>query len=96
MSDPRIEAAVELMKTSPNALGLNLIARSSATFGRMPSPCATSSAWRAPLESKATPNSLCVWSIKYTFTWSEHRDINEMMLATRLAPDGFLLLASPK
>ncbi len=25
-------------------------------------------------------------------TWSEHRDINEVMLATRLAPDGFLLL----
>lgn len=26
-------------------------------------------------------------------TWSEHRDINEVMLATRLAPDGFLVLA---
>ena len=25
-------------------------------------------------------------------TWSEHRDINEMMLATRLAPEGFLVL----
>jgi len=27
-----------------------------------------------------------------TRTWSEHRDINEVMLATRLAPDGFLVL----
>jgi hypothetical protein len=26
-------------------------------------------------------------------TWSEHRDINEVMLATCLAPDGFLVLA---
>jgi hypothetical protein len=25
-------------------------------------------------------------------TWSEHRDINEVMLATTLAPEGFLLL----
>jgi hypothetical protein len=25
-------------------------------------------------------------------TWSEHRDINEVMLATRLVPDGFLVL----
>ncbi len=27
--------------------------------------------------------------------WAEHRDINEVMLATRLAPDGFLVLAPP-
>ncbi len=27
-------------------------------------------------------------------TWSEHRDINEVMLATRLVPDGFFMLAS--
>jgi hypothetical protein len=27
-----------------------------------------------------------------TSTWSEHQDINEVMLATRLAPDGFLIL----
>jgi hypothetical protein len=26
-------------------------------------------------------------------TWSEHRDINEVMLATALAPEGFLFLA---
>ena len=30
-----------------------------------------------------------------TSTWSEHQDINEVMLATRLAPDGFLVLALP-
>jgi hypothetical protein len=29
-------------------------------------------------------------------TWSEHRDINEVMLATSLVPDGFLDLLSPK
>lgn len=28
-------------------------------------------------------------------TWSEHRDINEVMLATSLAPDGFLVLHHP-
>ncbi len=28
-----------------------------------------------------------------TATWSEHRDINEVMLATRLVPDGYLELA---
>jgi hypothetical protein len=27
-------------------------------------------------------------------TWSEHRDINEVMLATSLAPEGFLVLLS--
>ena len=25
-------------------------------------------------------------------TWTEHRDINEVMLATSLAPDGYLML----
>jgi hypothetical protein len=29
-------------------------------------------------------------------TWSDHRDINEVMLATSLAPQGFLILRSPK
>ncbi len=29
-------------------------------------------------------------------TWSEHRDINEVMLATLLLPEGFLVLGSPK
>jgi hypothetical protein len=29
-------------------------------------------------------------------TWSEHRDINEVMLATALAPEGFLVLSSPR
>jgi hypothetical protein len=28
-------------------------------------------------------------------TWTEHRDINEVMLATSLAPDGMLVLAPP-
>ena len=28
-----------------------------------------------------------------TSAWSEHRDINEVMLATSLVPEGFLLLA---
>jgi hypothetical protein len=25
-------------------------------------------------------------------TWSEHRDINEVMLATSLVPEGFLIM----
>jgi len=29
---------------------------------------------------------------RHAATWAEHRDINEVMLATRLAPDGFLML----
>jgi hypothetical protein len=29
-------------------------------------------------------------------TWAEHRDIDCVMLATRLVPDGFLVLQSPK
>jgi hypothetical protein len=29
-------------------------------------------------------------------TWSEHRDINEVMLATALAPEGFLVLRPPR
>jgi len=29
-------------------------------------------------------------------TWTEHRDINEVMLATSLAPDGFLMLLPPE
>jgi hypothetical protein len=28
-------------------------------------------------------------------TWAEHREINEVMLATSLAPQGFLLLSPP-
>ena len=31
-----------------------------------------------------------------TDTWVEHRDINEVMLATRLVPDGFLVFAAPE
>ena len=30
-----------------------------------------------------------------TTSWTEHQDINEVMLATSLAPDGFLVLWSP-
>ena len=29
-----------------------------------------------------------------SLTWSEHRDINEVMLATSLVPEGFLVLPS--
>lgn len=38
--------------------------------------------WRDPEHQRAS-------------TWSEHRDINEVMLATSLAPDGFLVLPPP-
>jgi hypothetical protein len=30
-----------------------------------------------------------------TATWIEHQDINEVLLATCLAPDGFLVLLPP-
>jgi hypothetical protein len=33
---------------------------------------------------------------RQTSTWGEHADINDVMLATSLAPDGFLVLAAPK
>jgi len=29
-------------------------------------------------------------------TWIEHADINDVMLATSLVPDGFLVLVSPE
>jgi hypothetical protein len=29
-------------------------------------------------------------------TWTDHRDINEVMLATALLPEGFLKLRTPK
>ena len=32
---------------------------------------------------------------QHTASWTEHRDINEVMLATSLAPDGFLVLLPP-
>jgi hypothetical protein len=38
--------------------------------------------WRAPEQRR-------------TQTWSEHRDINEVMLATALVPEGFLVLPPP-
>jgi hypothetical protein len=38
--------------------------------------------WRAPAQ-------------RGTETWTEHRDINEVMLATSLAPDGLLVLLPP-
>jgi hypothetical protein len=34
--------------------------------------------------------------LQTTSTWAEHRDINEVMLATCLATDGFLVLIPPK
>lgn len=43
---------------------------------------AIESFWRDP-EHRETP------------IWAEHRDINEVMLATSLAPDGFLVLHTP-
>jgi hypothetical protein len=38
--------------------------------------------WRDPQHQRST-------------TWTEHRDINEVMLATSLVPDGFLILRRP-
>jgi hypothetical protein len=38
--------------------------------------------WRDPEQQRAA-------------TWIEHQDINEVMLATSLAPDGFLMLLPP-
>ena len=32
---------------------------------------------------------------QHSETWTEHRDINEVMLATSLAPDGLLVLLPP-
>ena len=39
--------------------------------------------WRDPEQQRAA-------------TWTEHQDINEVMLATSLAPDGFLVLLPPE
>ena len=54
-------------------------ARLQALMDYMPLPDKIESFWRDPGHRSAR-------------TWMEHRDINEVMLATSLVPDGFLLL----
>ena len=83
------------------AIGLHAVQRMWES-GRSKSRAATSPGLHAQLEALMRYLSVgdqieSFWrdpAHQRTNTWSEHRDINEVMLATRLAPDGFLVLAS--
>jgi hypothetical protein len=66
----------------PSSMNPEVRARLEALMPYAPLADAIESFWRDP-EHRATS------------TWSEHRDINDVMLATSLAPDGFLVLLTP-
>lgn len=74
----RIQEAVAQRRL---ALGSKVRAQLDALLGYLPLGEDVEAFWRDPVHRSAR-------------TWSEHRDINEVMLATRLAPEGFLALAS--
>jgi len=85
------------------AIGLHAAERMWQAAGRDPRPTATSPAVRVRLEALArlAPLGEAIESFwrapehQRVRSWSEHRDINEVMLATSLAPEGFLVLLSP-
>lgn len=75
--------AVELMwqAADRNSTSPEVRARLQALMRYAPMGKAIESFWRDPGHRK-------------TRAWSEHRDINEVMLATSLAPEGFLVLSA--
>jgi len=85
------------------AVGLQAAGRMREAAERDPQPSAASAAVRARLQALArfAPLGEAIESFwrdpehRRARTWSEHRDINEVMLATSLAPEGFLVLLSP-
>jgi hypothetical protein len=68
---------------SRSSAGSGVRARLRALMEYVPLGEQIESFWRDP-EHRRSP------------TWAEHRDINEVMLATSLAPDGFLVLFPPR
>jgi len=78
----RLQQALEQETLQPPA-SARLRARIQELLRYLPLRDAIENFWRAPAN-------------QHTDTWTEHRDINEVMLATSLAPDGFLLPGSIK
>ena len=76
----RLWEAAHQNPTGPSA-SAGVVERLQALMHYVPIRDGIESFWRDPAHRLAT-------------TWSEHRDINEVMLATSLAPDGFLVLLS--
>jgi hypothetical protein len=84
------------------AIGLHAVERMHAAADHGPQPSATSDAARARLEAllRFLPLGDQIESFwrdpahQRAPTWTEHRDINEVMLATSLVPEGFLVLPS--
>jgi len=76
----RLQRDIEQERQPPASAPLR--ARLQSLLRYLPLRDAIETFWRAPANRQAD-------------TWTEHRDINEVMLATSLAPDGFLGLAPP-
>ena len=85
------------------AIGLHAVERMQQVSNRATQRDASSPQLRRPLQSLMRYLPLrdkveTMWrdpEHQHTSSWSEHRDINEVMLATSLAPDGYLLLVLP-
>jgi hypothetical protein len=83
------------------AIGLQAAAQMREAAARDPRPARASAGVRARLQALARHAPLgeaitAFWRDpvhRRTGTWAEHRDINEVMLATSLVPEGFLVLA---
>ncbi len=66
-------------ESEPTATGLRLRAQLQVLMQYLPMRDEIEAIWRDPEQQRAV-------------SWTEHQDINEVMLATSLAPDGFLVL----
>ena len=86
------------------AIGLHAVERMWQAANQVPRPSFAVSAIRDRLQALMRFSSLrdeieSFWrnpEHRRSNSWSEHMDINEVMLATSLAPEGFLVLAPPR
>ena len=85
------------------AIGLHAAERMRAAINRVEGPAPTSTRLRAQLEATVRYAPMrdeieSVWrnaAHGNSHSWSDHRDINEVMLATSLSPEGCLVLQTP-
>jgi hypothetical protein len=86
------------------AIGLHAVERMQRAIDIQTQASTTSASLRELLKALMQYNSLCdeietFWrddNQQQASTWTEHQDINEVMLATSLVPDGFLALWLPE
>lgn len=86
------------------AIGLHAVERMWHAVNREAGPTSTSSRIHAQLQAlmRYAPLRDAIESFwrnsrhQQANSWSEHRDINEVMLATSLVPEGFLVLLAPR